>query len=81
MARIEYRESDKKYLRAITAHPDPVVTATELGEIVGVSQQAAHSKLTDLEDRGLTKSKKVGSRSRVWWITTAGLEAYAEFYD
>ena len=51
-------------------------TAVELAEDVGVTQQAAHSKLSNLEDRGLVRSKEVGSRARVWWITDEGRRAY-----
>jgi len=78
MSKPELRESDIKYLRAIISHPDPAVTATEVGDEVGVTQQGAHSKLSDLEERGLVRSKKTGSRSRIWWVTTDGRDAYAE---
>lgn len=78
MVDVEYRESDEKYIRAMGKHPDPVVTAVELADIVDVSQQAAYTKLADLEDRGLVTSKKVGARSKVWWLTTAGVDVYRE---
>jgi len=69
-------ESDRKYLQQAILNPDPVFTAVELAEDVGVTQQAAHSKLTNLEDRGLVRSKEVGSRARVWWVTDEGRRAY-----
>ncbi|SHG37830.1 helix-turn-helix domain-containing protein [Halobaculum gomorrense] len=72
------RDSDIKYLRALYMSPDPVVTSSEVAKDAGVSQQAAYSKLNDLEERGLVMSKKSGSRSRVWWLTTEGRQAYAE---
>lgn len=78
MSGVDYRKSDVKYLRAIARSADPVVTAPELAEMVGVTQQAAHSRLQQMEERGLVKRKKVGSRSVVWWLTTDGLEAYKE---
>ena len=78
MAESEWRSSDVRYLRAIIESGDPVVTATELADEVGVSQQAAYSKLADMKDRGLVRSKKVGARARVWWITTTGRDAYRE---
>jgi len=61
--------------------PEPVFTAVEIAEDVDVTQQAAHSKLTNLEDRGFVRSKEVGSRARVWWITEEGKRAYAESAD
>jgi len=72
------KESDKRYLRAAITQPDPVFTAVELADEVGVTQQAAHSKLGNLEDRDLVRSKEVGSRARVWWVTDEGKRAYAE---
>lgn len=81
MPDVDYRESDVKYLRAMAHSADPVVTAPELADIVGVTQQAAHSRLQEMEERGLVKRKKVGSRSVVWWLTTDGLEAYRESSD
>jgi Fic family protein len=78
MGEPELRKSDIKYLRSAFLSPDPVVTSTEVATDAEVSQQAAYSKLRDLEERGLVMSKKVGSRSRVWWLTTAGRQAYAE---
>lgn len=78
MTQVEYRESDVKYLCAMVEDADPVLTAPELAEKVGVSQQAAHSKLKDLRERGLVKSKAAGARSVVWWVTTDGREVYRE---
>lgn len=76
-----YKESDVKYIHAIATHPDPVVTAVEIAEKVGVSQQATHSKLSDLYERRLVKRKEVGARSVVWWLTTDGLDVYREVAD
>ncbi|MDQ2055961.1 MarR family transcriptional regulator [Halobellus sp. H-GB7] len=78
MADVDYKQSDVKYIREMILSPDPVVTAVELAEEVGVSQQAAHSKLEDLEERGLVESKAVGSRAVVWWLTVEGRRVYAD---
>jgi len=74
----DYRESDIRYLTVIVTDPDPVMTATEIADELGISQQAAHRKLSDMEERGLLKSKKTGARSRVYWPTTDGLDAYGD---
>ena len=71
-------KNDLKYLRALLVNPDPVVTATEVADEVGVTQQASHKKLAGLEARGLVLSKKVGANARVWWLTTDGRRAYSE---
>jgi len=78
MGGVEYRESDVRYIKAIATHPDPVVTAPEIAEAIDVSQQAAYDRLSNLESRGLVKSKQVGARARIWWLTTTGREVYAE---
>jgi predicted ArsR family transcriptional regulator len=74
----DVRDSDIKYLGALVLEPDPVSTAPEIADKADVSQQAANSKLQNLQDRGLVDSKKVGGAARVWWITMEGKRAYSE---
>jgi len=52
-----FRESD-----------DPVLTAVEVAEHLGISQQAAHARLSRANDRGEIERKKTGARSVVWWV-------------
>jgi MarR-like DNA-binding transcriptional regulator SgrR of sgrS sRNA len=51
--------------RADYAEP---MTATEIADRLGCSRRTALNKLHDLEDETDITSKKVGGRSRVWWI-------------
>jgi predicted ArsR family transcriptional regulator len=51
--------------RADYAEP---MTATEIADRLGCSRRTALNKLHDLEDETDVTSKKVGGRSRVWWI-------------
>ena len=44
------------------------LTATEIADRLGCSRRTALNKLHDLEDETDVTSKKVGGRSRVWWI-------------
>ncbi len=44
------------------------LTASEIAERLGCSRRTALNKLHDLEAETDLKSKKVGGRSRVWWI-------------
>lgn len=78
MARGSASANDLTYLKVFVEHPDPVLTATEVADELDVSQQAAHKKLKALQDSGFIRSKKTGSRSRVWWITTDGRRIYGE---
>ncbi|WP_092662273.1 winged helix-turn-helix domain-containing protein [Halorientalis persicus] len=70
--------SDVEILREMAISPDPVLTAVELAERIDMSQQGAHSRLESLEDQQYVRSKKAGSRARVWWITDRGRQQLAE---
>lgn len=51
--------------RADRARP---VTAGEVADELDCSRRTAHNKLGELVDRGAVKTRKVGARSRVWWV-------------
>jgi predicted transcriptional regulator len=70
--------SDEEILQWIALAPDPVVTTSELSEEIEMTQQGVYSRLQDLEDAEFIRSKKVGSRARVWWITDRGKRAMNE---
>lgn len=44
------------------------LTASEIADELGCSRRTALNKLHELEDQTELTSKKVGGRSRVWWI-------------
>jgi len=44
------------------------VTASDVMDAIGCSRRTAHNKLNELVERGAVKTRKVGSRSRVWWV-------------
>lgn len=44
------------------------LTATDIMEAMDCSRRTAHNKLNDLVDQGVLETRKVGSRSRVWWV-------------
>ena len=44
------------------------LTASEIATELGCSRRTALNKLHDLEEQTDITSKKVGGRSRVWWI-------------
>ncbi len=44
------------------------LTASEIAERLGCSRRTALNKLHTLQDETDVTSKKVGGRSRVWWI-------------
>ncbi|KAB1194093.1 helix-turn-helix domain-containing protein [Haloferax sp. MBLA0076] len=48
------------------------LTATDVLEELDCSRRTAHNKLNELEERGDLATRKVGARSRVWWIPLTG---------
>jgi MarR-like DNA-binding transcriptional regulator SgrR of sgrS sRNA len=44
------------------------LTASEIADELGCSRRTALNKLHELQEDTDLKSKKVGGRSRVWWI-------------
>lgn len=44
------------------------LTANDVMEELGCSRRTAHNKLNALVDRGNLETRKVGARSRVWWV-------------
>lgn len=64
-------------LDVFAAREDPTepLTAPEIADELGCSRSTALDKLRRLDERGDVRSKKVGGRSRVWWIrSTADTE-------
>ena len=47
---------------------EPVLTATEVADQLGITQQGAHHKLQRAHERGAVEKKKVGARAVVWWV-------------
>jgi hypothetical protein len=43
------------------------LTASDVMDALDCSRRTAHNKLNELVDRGVLETRKVGSRSRVWW--------------
>jgi DNA-binding MarR family transcriptional regulator len=78
MAEYELTESELQYLSAVAQNPDPVVTTMEVAGELDLTQQAVYNAFQNLEMEGLMQSKKVGSRSKVWWLTVQGRSVYAE---
>ena len=58
---------DPELMNVFQSAEDPILTATEVAERIGVTRQYAHQRLQDLHDAGVVTRKKVGSRAVVWW--------------
>lgn len=54
--------------------PNEPLTAPEIAEALDCSRTTALNKLRELANQGTIASKKVGGRSRVWWVPPADRE-------
>jgi MarR-like DNA-binding transcriptional regulator SgrR of sgrS sRNA len=64
----EFTESDViKVFKSREDYAEPL-TATEIADRLGCSRRTALNKLHALQEDTDVTSKKVGGRSRVWWI-------------
>lgn len=46
----------------------PVMTTSDVSEAFGISQQAAHKRLSKLHQMEKIKRKTVGANAVVWWF-------------
>ncbi len=44
------------------------LTASDIMNTIGCARRTAHNKLNELVERDVLETRKVGSRSRVWWV-------------
>jgi MarR-like DNA-binding transcriptional regulator SgrR of sgrS sRNA len=65
---VEYTESAViEIFKSREDYAEPL-TASEVADALGCSRRTALNKLHELEETTDITSKKVGGRSRVWWI-------------
>ena len=49
----------------------PVLGTVDIADEIGMSQQGATKRLSDLKDSGHLHTDKIG-QARVWWLTDKG---------
>lgn len=67
------KHSDTEVLELFIASSDPFLFTTEVAEMLDMTQQGAHARLSSLTEKGYIRSKKT-ENARGWWITHAGRE-------
>jgi predicted transcriptional regulator len=70
--------SDSEILSIFRESSDPALSTGEIADDLGMSQQGAYSRLSDLVDEGLIETKKFG-QGRGWWLTEDGVERLESF--
>lgn len=68
-----------RVLRVMRDVEGPVVTASEVAEVLDCTPEAVTPKLEQLQEQGRADRRKVGARAVVWWpTTTADIETDGE---
>lgn len=63
--------TEQDILKAFDRADAPFLTASELGEELGISRQAANYRLKKMRENGLVDRKQTGARSAGWWAEVA----------
>lgn len=64
--------SPEEVMKAIAMHPEPVVTASDINEEIGLSRDGARERLKSLAEDGYLDVKRPGSSALVFWMTDKG---------
>lgn len=74
MSATQRRYSDDEILNTFEKSPEPVLTAAEIAEEVGMTRQGANYRLQKLLSEGIVNRKRAGSNAVVWWLASPGSE-------
>lgn len=64
--------SAEEVVRVIALHPEPVVTAKDVNEELGLTPTGALERMKRLVEQGYLARKDVGSSAVVFYLTDAG---------
>jgi len=62
-------------VKAIALHPEPVVTASDINEEIGLSEAGSRERLKSLAEDGVLGIKRPGGSALVFWLTEKGRKA------
>ena len=63
------RVTDEEILDVFQSTSDPVLSTAEVAESLPIERRSVFNRLQQLEEDGLLKSKEIGGRNRVWWVS------------
>jgi GTP-sensing pleiotropic transcriptional regulator CodY len=66
--------TDDEIISVFHEAEDPILTAGDVAEAVGVTRQSINSRLHRLNSEGRLETREVGSRARVWWLSDSESE-------
>lgn len=64
-------------MKAIALHPEPVVTARDINEDLGLEPDSARERLKSLAEDGYLEMKRPGGSALVFWPTDKGRDILA----
>jgi DNA-binding MarR family transcriptional regulator len=70
--------SAEEVVQAIALYPEPIVTARDIHDDIGLQPASALKRLNRLVDEGYLRKKKVGSSAAVYWISDEGRDLLAD---
>lgn len=70
--------SVEEVMSAIALHPEPVVTASDIHEEIGLTPDGARERLKSLAKEGYLEVKRPGSSALVFWMTDKGRALLAD---
>lgn len=62
----------RRVMEAIALHPEPVVTARDINEKIGLKPDGARERLKALADDGYLEMKRPGGSALVFWMSDEG---------
>lgn len=60
------------FLVRMVLHPQPIVTTSDMEDVIDLSDEGIRRRFTRLQEMGLVEGKDVGSAAKVWWVTDRG---------
>ena len=68
MSTTETACDDHEIVTVFEAADEPVLSAPEIAEAVGMTRQGVTYRLNQLEAEGIVARKRLGSRAVAWWL-------------
>ena len=62
------QNGEGEVIRLFKQAQEPVLTAAEISEQLGMTRQGVNYRLKQLEEKGKVSRKKIGSRAVAWWL-------------
>ena len=69
MAATTPKTTEESIIEQFEQATEPILTAVEIADSIGMTRQGVNQQLKKLEERGVVQRKKVGGRAVAWWLS------------